>query len=436
MQAEIGHYKLAVGLEWVYTESKVGIRDQLKEISKSKARAVVLTREDTGETWLGWEAGGGRQRVHAGATLVGLVTPDALIQHNLPDGRVWICVLQDGHPVPGYGDQVLSAEDAKTAFAEAFSMFNSLQPYGDVPGSRGSVAELLEKVDESLKSKGLKKSHVESMLLRTPGMDPRVAAMVVMALCVPAIGWFGWKEFQKYDTARKAAAMDAKLSAQKRMTAEQLEAERRRLRDEFAKRVAAKKAEVAGDFVHGQPAAAWESWNAVRTQTPISKGGYVPGGIDCDLTQCTTAWAGSGRFALIADKAELGADGTDPGKDVTTRTALSIAPERTPAIAWASAAHVRAAILDRLTTVQGLAVEAAQAQVESPPPDLGLAPITVGFKGAVKVQVSGPFALVQAGDLVRTLSGFPVKLSTAKFVGLGKHVTVVLEGTYVVPAAQ
>jgi len=113
-----------------------------------------------------------------------------------------------------------------------------------------------------------------------------------------------------------------------------------------------------------------------------------------------------------------------------------MSPTREAAAAWVSAAQVRATMIDSLLTVPALMVGPAQPRVETPPPDLGLSPITVGQRGPVSVQFTGPFALVQAEGAIRRLADFPVKLNTVKFVGLGKHLTVILDGTYVVPERQ
>lgn len=434
MLVPVGSQTLALGMDWSLAMSKGEVRTRLKE--KKRAAVSVLSGSDN-QFWVGLYEGVVPKRTLSGAALLGLVAPSAIICQSVDDAHSysWICAIQDGKPVVGGYDAIVTRDEANTRAMEYLTLFSSAQLYGDVTGAKASVQALVEQVEARVADKSITKKMLAACEVRRQGVSVAAVLQLVLIAALPVAGWFGWKEYQKFDIARKAAAINAANASKQAMTAQQLEVEKQRLITEFHAKVAARRAEFQQASRAGNAAPLWLASTLVRRDLPISAaGGYVPTTLNCIPTGCTVTWEGRGRFTMASDKREItGREDSDLATSATTQVPLPAAGVVGTQFPAVSAEWLRRSLTERLKRTPGVSIEEARAVVVEPPPNLGLSPQTVGHAGNIRVQLQGATSLISAADAIAALDSYPVSVTSITYTGLNQGPSVSIEATYQVP---
>ncbi len=432
MLAPIGPYTLALGMEWTMPVSKAEVRAQLKE---AKGASVAVLQGEAAQ-WVGVYRSEKRTKALAGAACLGLVAPNAIICQTVDQSgeHAWLCVIQEGKPVPNGFDQILEVNVAHQKAMEYMGMFPSTVLYGDVAGSQGSVHDLVAQLEQGVKNKSVSKRDLKACEIHRQGVSAGTILQIVVIASLPALGFFGWKEYQKYRIAEQARAIKARSANQQAMTAAQLEAEKARLVAEFRQTVKSKLAEMEEASLTGQPLPFWQAATSVRRALPHSTaGGYVPVSLTCASDVCKVTWEGRGRFTYASDKPQIsGQDASDLSTSLSTTVPLGLGAAATQSSAIPpEALHLHLSEVFKRTP--GAAVSPPEPVVVTPPANLGLQPETVGYQGSLRLAMTGPTALVSAASAVEVMNRLPIRIVNVGFTGLGQGAAVQIEARYQYP---
>ena len=433
------HY--ALGLAWATAHDAAEARRESK--NRPKAHRVVLP--SGGQFWLGLYDEPVKGNTYAAALAIGLVEPNVIVCEAVSDTHSWICSIVDGLPVVGY-DRLELTEDARDTVGEWTSMFHKAGFVGDLPGAKASLVEVLEQLGQAIDTKRINGKQLAATRLQSQGISlgsvevsARSVASVMVLAALPALGWFGWQAWLKIKAASAAQQLSMANAAKQAMNAEQIAAERRARAADFQRQVAAKRAELEQQ-AKASSDAVWHEWHAIRRALPVSAFGYQPTTMKCDTGSCQVEWSGSGPFTLPADKARLPGvlPNMEPTLTASSRFPLSSAPLARPdLVSYTRPEELRFALANAaILHLPGLQVDAMQPVVMTPAPDLGLAPVTLGATGKLRVTLDGRAPLVMAEGAHRFLSQWPVHLTSIRFDSLNQASGITLEGTYIVVEPQ
>lgn len=399
---------IAVGLEWSLHESL----SQAKRALGGKKKILVARKLISGECVQGvCEAPAKAGKLQAGALLVAAAANDALIYHPLGDGNAWICAIREGIPLHGY-DQVTDEDTAKMTLAEVMSYVPTADIYGDIPGARGTLQDLLAPLsakDKKAAQLGAPDSLLGPLLL---------VFAVLLLLAVLGGAYFFYKKYAAYSQLSEMQVRN--------------EEEMRRLRAEFEAKVAQERAV----FWHSRsPAAQFALWFDVLRQLPPSVEGWVPSAFNCDPAACQVSWKRDPR-ALPSASTRLPGEGADK----------SFNPNRTenntrfPLPALAPVPHVSGPqdidrylldLIPRLPTLTLTVLPVRNAITVAPPPNVpGLVAVTLGQEGGWTASTQN-FAALSA--LLEKIDQAGVTLTALKIGNLGRAFasqTIQLEGRY------
>lgn len=437
MIVKFGTRKLALGIVWSYADSKSTLREHIKTARK---RHVVHLTSDGGENWVGIaDIEPGEKNVYAGAALVGLVSPNAIIAQSIGDEKYWICVIQDGKPVVGH-DQIVTAEESHQVALSMMSMFQQAELYGDVSGATKTIEDVINELDEALANKIIGKSKLNECLLKKATLLSRRVISITFFILALAACWIVWGQYQAQQFVRGSLNANQKKLAEMAMTKEQQEANKERLLQIFNATVATKRAELAEELKQSH-LDIWSQWDQVRKQLPLSTaGGYQPRSLECSLTKCTIFWEGAGVFTRLNDK-QIILETTDsaPVKKFTSEIPLAtlapnFQPAATAAVARMNNNELQAHLMDLISAdsiiYSGSTVDALQPIEITPPPDSEIKPVIIGQRGAIKIVASGPTALLQITTKLSRISGQPIFLKRVNFAGIGRSLNITIDATY------
>lgn len=419
--------QLALGLNWSMPQDSAEVRVESKAMPAAH-RVVVPT---DGRFWLGLYEGQIKGTAYAAALIIGLVVPTCIVCQAVSDDQAWICSIQDGKPVPLY-DKLIPISEARNTLIEWTHFFSEAEMVGDQLGAGMTLEDVLAALDQKIADKEIKKKQLQAAVLVRQSVSMTVILNIVLVVALIAGGYFGWITYQRVRKNADAAKQGLAKAAQAALSAQQTEAERQKLIRDFRAAVEKRRMEVETSV--GRVLSAWGQWEAARRAVPFIAYGYTPVSMDCGLEACNVAWVGTDRYTFAVDKGKV------PGavQDFDTRLATSSRiPVSTPAtdgrplVQFSSAEELRFRMsTDLATVVPGMQIDPAQPVVVIPPPNLGLAPETVGSQGRFRTSFQGPAALVHAHDAVARLSRWPVTLTTVRYSAVNAVTSVELEGSY------
>lgn len=422
----------ALGLMWASAHDAGEARRESK--SRPKAHRVLLPAG--GQFWIGLYDEPVKRNTYAAALAVGLVEPNVIVCEQVNDAQTWVCSIVDGLPVVGY-DLLVPNDEARDTVAQWTSMFVKAQFIGDLPGAKSSLVEVLDALAKAIKSKSksISAKQLAAIRLQRQGISVGSIATMTAILCIPLAGWFGWQAWLKIKASSTARQLSMASAAKHVMNAERAAAERRERIEDFRRQVAVKRAELERQG-GTPPEPVWRQWNAVRRALPIIAHGYKPMSMSCDTASCKVDWTGAGPFTLPSDKRLL--PGVLPNVEPTlaATSQFPLTPPgttRAPLYAYTAPEALWFALASAATvSLPGLQVDAMQPVVVSPPPELGLSPVTIGAVGKLRIALNGPTALVLADDVYSFLSLWPVQLTSIRFDALGLTAGAIsIEGTYI-----
>ena len=214
-------------------------------------------------------------RVLCGAAAVAARERNAVVHHAFDDGRVWLCAVKDGCPLPDYDKLYASAEDARPQFTEAINFVEGGHIWGNGRDARGPLEELLGSLTEK-----------ELAKLRMQRKAPIAAIVSGVALSATLVGGVtAWVWFEHKREAAEAIARATSMATQQ--TEAQRKAEEERIRVEQRVAIESQKAALRQ---LPEARAQLESWVAVAREVPLSQGGYQLVAISCDMRACTAEW--------------------------------------------------------------------------------------------------------------------------------------------------
>lgn len=275
--------KLAIGGEWAMPAGKAETAAFLKAHRKSR----ILDQKVMGERVIG-AFDGKDSGTHAGAWLVALLVPNAIVVHELDEGQFWVAAIRDGVPLADH-DKVCDWGCASRIMTDVLA-FN---PSASLIGSISSASRSLESVLAEADKKALAAARISK-----PGATARLAGAVALAVCVAGLlGWAGWVYMVK-----KAAEQAPKESA---LAALAVEANKRRAAEEYrTAAIAALKGQADG-FVHGvRTADAVAFVRAALVSEGLAYRGWKLRSVECDLAagSCRKTWIkGASGKAFLAD---------------------------------------------------------------------------------------------------------------------------------------
>jgi len=409
-----GH-TLAVGLHWGFVANRNAARQQVKE--QKHAHYVVATSDDG--LLLGCEAkeakrAPGKNR-YAGGLLAGQLLRDAIVYEEVEPGRVWVCAVRGGMPLPDM--------DRITSVADAMQVVADVRTYAQTPvtlvGSHPEAALTLDSLLGQAEAPMLAASK-----MRAASEGERVKFYGALALICAAAG-YGWWMFAGQDGDDYTDEDEvAEVSDTK-------DAGDTRARDAQILREARNKMLVRPDF-----GALTTTWGGVIGSLPFAVGGYRPAQTECRQTVCQMQWNWRAQqFELgfldhlpgerIASKA--------PGEymqQVQTRIPLAAAPTR-------RLDGVPASQVDNWTMGLVSAMRRAGARIDIRPPNDA---INVTLPGQQKTQTighEGRVSIVMSGwsrirDVFAMLAHEQLAPERAVFTINGATVNLQMEARYVV----
>lgn len=358
---------IVVGLEWTLYES-------LAEAKKAVAgKKILLARRIiSGECVQGvCKAPHKGKKLQAGALLAAAAANDVLIYHSLGDGNAWVCAVREGIPLHGF-DLVAEEESAKVTLAEVMSYVPTADIYGDIPGARGSLDELLAKVPAAAR---------KSAQLSPPGSSAVLALLLVVVLLLLAVAVVGFFLLQK--SADQAPSLSLKN-----------EEEFRRVKAAFEAKVAAERRV----FWHASPPRQqFVRWYDCLRNLPVSSEGWTASVVKCTPEACQVTWKREAR-ALYSPQVRLpGHSGApfDPAlKEATTRFPMV----QNEILAYAQGAPDTEKFLMDVSINPGLfklTLNPSRTPITVAPPAgvQGLSPVTLGQEVNWKLEATNPLIL-------------------------------------------
>ncbi|TCT10730.1 hypothetical protein EDC22_105230 [Tepidamorphus gemmatus] len=411
--------QLAAGLTWQFHASR---RDHRSAAAEGQVEGWVEVACDDGllSGWYSLAPPPG-QRIYAGGLVVGAVAPDALIYHEFEPGRVWVCALRDGLPLPDT-DRIGAPVMAEAVMAEILAYQPDTPVFGSHASARAGLDDLLADVTPS-----------RAFRVRRPGADWRRRA-VLGGLAVAVLGLV-WVAIRPEPAMRPPAPVETR--SQPALT--QAPAPLRPLRGPSTEAIAAAIHDATERWLQ-RPSfdVTADAWLATLRTLPPSRVGYRPRLLECQTDHCIAEWIWTGGMLTSAVPGDLPgallpvAAPRDYASQVRTRMPLPPRQtQRMPVVApaavedlvqSATAALTQPGIrleLQRPQTAITIAVDVAGERHEA----------VIGHYGLVRVSTSN---LVAAEYVLRILQDFPVVAERSSFTISGGSVTFTLEARYVV----
>ncbi len=419
--------QLALGLNWSMAQDSAEVRMGSKAMPG--AQRVVVPAD--GRFWLGLYEGQVKGKAYAAALIVGLVVPTCIVCQAVSEEEAWICSIQDGKPVPLY-DKLIPIADARNTLIEWTHFFSEAEMVGDQLGAGMTLEDVLAALDQKIADKEIKKKQLQAAMLVRQSVSLAAILKVFLLVALIAGGYLAWTTYQRVRKNADATQQGMAKAAQAALNAQQTEAERQKLIADFRAAVEKKRLEVETSV--GRVSSAWSQWEGARRSVPFIAHGYTPVSMDCGLEACNVAWAGTDKYTFAVDKGKVPGAVQDFDTRLATTSRIPVSAPSTdgrPLVQFASAEELSFRMnTDLATVVPGLQIEPAQPVVVSPPPNIGLAPETVGSQGRFRASFQGPAALVHAHEAIARLSRWPVTLTTVRYSAVNSVASVEVEGTY------
>lgn len=426
MITQIGDWKVALGVEWLLPKSKAEIRTAKKSRPK---QASVFVSAEAGD-WLGFHAAAAG-KVYAGALLVSMVEPNAVVYCPISEELSWICAISEGMPVVGY-DEVLPVGEARSKAKDWSNLFANADIIGDLSGAKATVQDVLNKLEQELDSKSLSKKQLASALMVKDGISiVRVAVMGSIVFGVMLAGWGAktYKETQERQERERVSLQEAaKRVLAEKLDHEKAEAQRQEALKELAVKVAAAK---AGLKERVNPALVWAGMTRVRQGLPISMYGYKPQSYECGADACKVEWLGAGAFTNAADKLRLPGVERTLSNDLKATSSFELKGTRDvlPKVRAASPEELAFLIQSRFgAKVSGFMVQPSQPVTVEGPKGVK-EPEVIGQVGKWHMTVQGATALLQVAEITRLMAHWPVRVTSMKYQPVASSIDV--DGEYV-----
>jgi len=411
---------LAVGLHWGFVANRNAARQQVKD--QQHANFVVAQSDDG--LLLGSEAketarlkGAGKTR-YAGGLLAGQLLRDAILYEEIEPGRVWVCAVRGGLPLPDM-DRVTDVADAMQVVADVRTYAQSYAQtpvtlVGSHPEAALTLAGLLEQVEAPM---------LAASKMRAASEGERLKFYGALALICLAAGYGYWMftgqdEDEYFDEDEVAEVSDAASSDDPRARDARLLAE---ARDKM--------------LVRPDIGVLTATWGQVIGGLPYAVGGYRPAQTECRRNVCQLQWNWRAprfeRGYLEQLPGELLPSKT-PGeymRQAQTRIPLATMPTR-------KLAGVRANQLDNWAMALITTGNRVGARIDVMPPGEAINATlsgrtqTIGHEGRVSVVASGWGTIRSIFAMLSTEQLSPER---AVFNINGANVTLQMEARYVVP---
>lgn len=381
--------KLAIGGEWVMPSGKA----EADAFLKPRRKMRVLDQKVMGERVIG-AFGGKDPGTHAGAYLVGLRVPNAIVVHEVADGQFWVAAVRDGIPLADH-DRVCDWETASRIMTDVLAFNPSAVLIGTAPSASRSLESVLADPD---------KKQLSASRIAAPGAAMRLVVVAVLGVAgLAMLAWGGWEYVGK--RAVENAPQDSALAAL--ATKER----QRRAAEEYQLAVDAAVKEQRVDFglgIEAAPALAFTR-NIVQMDGLVYRGWKLRT-VECDMSAglCRKTWVKGVNGARQMDIAPLKERaGIKDAVGVESVNMQDIAYEQahpTPEkvlvrVAGAGGALVAATLRD-VYGMYGVTIQIPDAAVSVaatlPPPPEGIQQSPVVLGSTLDFMVSGSFAVLQA----------------------------------------
>lgn len=408
MLVKRGKRDFIIGAAWHMSQDKA----DLKELVNAHEGEPRVMLNANGAVWVGFHKES-RKPAIAAALVFASVFPDLIVIEQLPDDRFWVCAIHQGMPAPGR-DLIVEANEVRGVVMDWMQFFPSAPIYGELEGAHSSSEAAWDRVLEAIASKEVSAKQLRSFRIERVMSTKEVVRLAIILLAFGSIGGGVWY-FLGADKGQDNAADLANRAAQ-----EAKQKEIARLVDEHKNRVLALRQEV--DSVRNVDAL--DAWLALYRAQPISKGGYQPYAVKCNIAAlsdkhpCTIEWRGqdgvrsSDRFALDATRVgpqvqappseQVSPLATQTGADADySYTVNHLVPQTEKTLQYAPAgsfrniARIRAVLIDDARAAAGVAPSIGPFAAMTVPgvPDANLPDATVAYKAEVSLAASGWRAL-------------------------------------------
>lgn len=426
MLITVNQWNLAIGLKWQIPKSRNEVA-QAKGANKGKG--YVLAKTDHMQ-WLGIhdEVGG---NYFAGALLIGLIHPNAIVIHPLPNGMAWICALQDGMPIVGR-DLVLGLDDANGQVRQWLGRADNYVVVGDVSQAVDTVESVLDKVKVASESSGDIRKQVKTATLAGTTLSvsslikPAMAVATIAVSVVAAYALIYSKPTTSSNVVQSETAQAEAASAQAQASAMQVKEHNLAIqRQQVSEMIEQYRNRMS-------PIALWSAAAGIRAQMPVSMNGFRPIKFDCTPAECQVMWRGQGRLVQLSDKLLL--PNVTPNYSDSLEAISSFAVEKQPDVLPQVSADnveqfsllVRSDIRARYPAAQ---VSEIKPVMVTPPAATGIPPAPALHAGTWQIQFNGPTALASATALVAYIQAMPMTLTSIKYDPQASRVE--LAGEYV-----
>jgi len=404
---------LAVGLHWGFVANRNSARQQVKSQQHTH---FVLAASDDG-TLLGSEPkeakrGSGKTR-YAGGLLAGQLLRDAILYEEIEPGRIWVCAVRGGVPLPDM-DRITDAADAEQMLAD-------VRAYAQTPvtlvGSHReaalTLAGLLEQVEPPM---------LAASKMRRAEEGERLKFYGALALICLAAGYGYWmftgQDEDDYVDEDEVVVEASTGSDDPRARDAQLLAEAREkmlLRPDIGTLTA--------------------TWGSVIGGLPYAVGGYRPAQTECRRNVCQLQWN------WRAPRFERGYLEQLPGELLPSKTPgeyMRQAQTRIPLAAMPTRKlnGVHANQLDNWAMALITSGNRVGARIDVMPPGEAINATlsgrtqTIGHEGRVSVVASGWNSI---RNIFAMLAYEQLSPERAVFNINGANVTLQMEARYVVP---
>jgi hypothetical protein len=429
MRITSGKWQLAIGIDWSMPENAIEVRKAKKE----NAKRLFVSASTDKRTWLGFHDDVRRLRAtHAGALLIGMVQPDAVVCVALSRESAWLCVVREGMPVVGH-DRIVPLVEAQRLGTDWLGMFDGATLASNLHEGALPPESLLQNLEESLAGNVAARKRLAAAVLRSQVTATQVGIRLAIAIAVAGACLYAWQGYARLRQSLKdSSEMEQRQvleSGQEARLKQKREADRRQQNAKFDEQA------VRMQRAYAQRPRLTDFWAAaaqVRGTLPVSQYGYRPQSVECSVTECKVLWMAHGANVSPADKFLLPNIRPATLSDPLPVSLYPIAPgdEALPATSSASPEELQVLLVSLLARrVHGLRITPLQEVSLPPPPGSGLAPVMAAHVGTWQVSISGPAALVKARDAIRLMEGLPVRMQVMKFAP--QQGGVELSGDYV-----
>lgn len=425
MQITIGRWSLATGIDWLLPKND----QEISEAKKARKEDMFVLAKQSHMSWLGLHAKT-EPGSHAGALLVGLIKPNAVVLHPVSETMSWVCAIRGGMPIVGR-DLVLPHDDADKTARDWFGRTDSETVLiGEQRSAVCTLTAVLTQVDEALASKAISKRQINATALQSIGFAPEKAKQLVLGVAAMALCAYGAWYFQHPEEQKASASIAASVQQQESESAKR--AAEVAHADQVNKEVQARQvAELVARYSNRvSPVDFWNVVSSVRAQVAGSLYGYKSMGHNCTPTACSVPWQGQGKFVRLTDKLRLPNVEPNYSNDfsATSHFDIQVASEPLPDLKAMSPAALQLMIRSEMALhYPGAQVGEVTDKTVAPPPATGLKPIIAAHAGTWSVQFSGPTALASATSLAAALTKLPITLTAINYDKQAQSVSFVGE---------